>query len=256
VTDSVTPFYDAFAPDYHLAYGGEAAWRAAVVRQGEALDGVIRRRVTDATRVLDVSCGIGTQAIGLALRGYAVDGRDVSASEVSRAATEAASFGVDVSFAVGDMRTPSADAAYDVVVSCDNAVPHLLTMGDVGAALRAMRASLRPGGLLVVTMRDFDAALIERPAATLPIDVAGPPRRVLVRLHDWDDDAPYYTVRYLVLTQTDAGWTTVEHTSRYHAICREQLTAAASAAGFVRTSWTLDEVVVGGQPTFTAFAPD
>ena len=36
-------------------------------------------------RVLDVACGIGTQAIGLARRGFAVTASDVSAGAVRRA---------------------------------------------------------------------------------------------------------------------------------------------------------------------------
>src|SRR5438093_11857475 len=110
--------------------------------------------------------------------------------------------------------------------------PHLLDEGDVPKALTQMRTKLRPGGLLIVTMRDFDAALVERPPLAPPIILAGSPRRVLVRLHAWDADKPCYTVRYLVLTDVGEGWTITEHTTRYRAITQDELTRDARAAGF------------------------
>jgi hypothetical protein len=50
-------------------------------------------------------------------------------------------------------------------------------------------------------MRDFDQALLEKPPIAPAAIIAGPPRRVLVRLHDWDEDRPRYTVRYIILTE-------------------------------------------------------
>jgi 2-polyprenyl-3-methyl-5-hydroxy-6-metoxy-1,4-benzoquinol methylase len=78
---SVVRFYDEFAADYHLAYGGN--WESAVERQAAALDRLIRDVLPDGRSVLDCSCGIGTQAIGLARLGYRVTGTDVSAGEIA-----------------------------------------------------------------------------------------------------------------------------------------------------------------------------
>jgi hypothetical protein len=103
-------------------------------------------------------------------------------------------------------------------------------------------------------MRDFDRALVERPAIAPPVVVPGPPRRVLVRLHDWDDGAPLYTVRYIVLTESDRGWSVEERATRYRAITRAELSAAASAEGFEEISWP-DATIVGGQQVLTARQP-
>ncbi|MGH3426142.1 MAG: class I SAM-dependent methyltransferase, partial [Mycobacteriales bacterium] len=118
--DDATLFYDEFAEDYDLAYGGN--WDGAVERQGASLDALIRERVPDATTVLDCSCGIGTQAIGLAKLGFRVIGSDISAGEIERARREAQRFGVDASFLVADFRDLSRiESKFDVVISCDNA---------------------------------------------------------------------------------------------------------------------------------------
>jgi glycine/sarcosine N-methyltransferase len=246
-------FYDELAADYDLVYGGR--WEAAVERQAAALDGLIRELAPGARAVLDCSCGIGTQALGLARLGYRVVGSDISTSAIDRARREAERLGVEADFRVADFRDLSGiDGPFDVVLSCDNAVPHLLDEDDVPKALAAMHARLRPGGLLVLTMRDFDRALAERQPVAPPVVVPGRLRRVLVRLHDWDEAEPCYTVRYLVLTEADEGWTVKEHATRYRAITRAELTAAAEAAGFGEIAWPAGRTVVGGQQVMTARA--
>jgi glycine/sarcosine N-methyltransferase len=100
---AVAAFYDGFADDYHLIYQGR--WEEAVERQADALDRLIRnvhpRRPVD---VLDSSCGIGTQAIGLALLGYHVVGTDISERSLERARLEAERLGAEVAFAAADFR--------------------------------------------------------------------------------------------------------------------------------------------------------
>jgi SAM-dependent methyltransferase len=183
-TSPVVEFYDLLAEDYHLVYGDR--WDDAVNRQGAALDHIIRDHRPHATDVLDCSCGIGTQAIGLALRGYRVRGSDISERSIIRARDEAARFGADIPFEVADFRDLDAVGDdFDVVMSCDNAIPHLLDDADVTRALRAMRSKLRPGGLLLIGMRDYDTALIDRPAtsaAAADRRAAAPPLRPAPRL--------------------------------------------------------------------------
>jgi len=249
---SVVDFYDGLAADYHLVYGDR--WDDAVARQGAALDLLIREARPNARDVLDCSCGIGTQAIGLALRGYRVQGTDVSERSIERARVEAERLGADVQFGVADFRDLGSVAGeYHVVISCDNAIPHLLDDAEVAKALRAMRAKLRPGGLLVISTRDYDRALTDRPARAPPFVIAGPPRRVFVRLHDWDDpDSPLYTVRFFVLTETDAGWTLAHHRARYRAITSDALARAGRDAGFTDVAWRAGEDVNFHQPVMTA----
>lgn len=246
---SVADFYDGLAADYHVVYGDE--WDVAVDRQGAALDRLIRELSTDARDVLDCSSGIGTQAIGLALRGYRVHGTDISERAVQRARAEAERRGATASFEVADMRDLGrVEGTFDVVISCDNAVPHLLDDADVRAALRAMRSKLRANGVLIVTIRDYDAALVERETVGRPLLVAGPPRRLLLRLHDWEADGPFYTVRLIILTEKAAGWAVDEHATRYRAITRAALARAAKAAGFRDVTWRGAQIVMG-QPVLT-----
>ena len=101
----------------------------------------------DSLRVLDCACGIGTQAIGLALAASdrAVDappptlgsvvGTDLSPAAVERARVEAARLvGADeaeqlFSWAACSFTDLEAgvDGVFEVVMAADNALPHLLT---------------------------------------------------------------------------------------------------------------------------------
>lgn len=246
-------FYDGLADDYHLVYGGR--WDAAVEERGAALDALIRAHLPDATRVLDCACGIGTQALGLAVRGYDVVGTDLSPGAIRRAQREAARLGVTVPFSVADFRDLSEiSGEFDVVVACDNAIPHVLEESDLPKALGQMRSKLRPGGLLVITMRDFDRALVDRHPIGAPAVIRGAPRQMLVRLHDWDRDRPYYTVRYLILTEADDGWSMRELRTRLRAITRAELTRAAEESGFAEIEWPSAAAIVGRQPVMTARA--
>jgi SAM-dependent methyltransferase len=247
---SVSDFYDGLAPDYHLVYADR--WDEAIARQAEALDAIIRNAHPRARDVLDCSCGIGTQAIGLAKRGYRVHGTDISARSIERARAEASRHRADPTFAVADFRDlSSVHGDYDVVLCADNALPHLLDDADLTQALQAMRAKLRPDGLLVISIRDYDKALVDRPATAPPLLIDGPPRRLFVRLHDWDGpDSPLYTVRFFILTENERDWTLAHHATRYRAITRDALTQQAKDAGFDHPQWLTPEGF--HQPVMTA----
>jgi SAM-dependent methyltransferase len=152
----MTDFYDQLAPFYHLVYQD---WDASVRRQGEQLSALIKAEWPSTRSILDVSCGIGTQAIGLALQGYSVHASDLSEKAIERAMREARDRHAVVSFSVCDMREVHAHhgTGFDVVVSADNALPHLLTDEDILLALRQMTACLPDGGGCVVTVRDYES---------------------------------------------------------------------------------------------------
>ena len=86
-------FYDDLADDYHLIF---VDWDRTIAYQAGVLVPLLRRLgVPDGGRVLDASCGIGTQALGLAAAGYAVTGTDLSPGAIERARAEAAARGLD-----------------------------------------------------------------------------------------------------------------------------------------------------------------
>ena len=85
--------------------------------------------------VLDCSCGIGTQAIGLALHGHRVHATDLSPVSVDCARRESIEFGVDITFGVADFRKldETISDTFDAVISCDNSFAHCLNDDDLAA---------------------------------------------------------------------------------------------------------------------------
>ena len=133
---------------------------ASIARQSAALEEIIRARLGEGQgrALLDVTCGIGTQALGLADRGHKVTASDLSPASIERARAEAHKRGLDIDFRVADMCKVHENhhAAFDVVYSADNAVTHLLSDELVLSALKSFHHALKPGGLCLVTMRDYD----------------------------------------------------------------------------------------------------
>jgi len=95
-------YYGELAPYYKFIYPD---WDKSVQRQAEMLESVFREYVSKSIEtILDVSCGIGTQSIGLAKLGYKVTACDLSSSEISIAQEEARKRGLVIDFYVGDTR--------------------------------------------------------------------------------------------------------------------------------------------------------
>lgn len=165
MSEWVADFYDLLSTDYHSMY---ADWRSEVLRQGKILDALIRRHLGERqVSVLDCTCGIGTQAIGLATCGYNVYATDLSAVAVKRARKEAESFGVDIPFAVADIRFLDSVVTntFDVVLSCDNSISHLMDDADLLKAVGQIRGRLKQDGVFLATIRDYDQVIRERQAS-------------------------------------------------------------------------------------------
>ena len=237
-TESVRGFYDSLAAEYHLIYPD---WRKAVARQGAVLDRLIRSTLSaERVSILDCACGIGTQAIGLALRGHRVVGTDISAASIERARAEAASFSVQVPFSVADMRArgDALDETFDVVMACDNSLPHLVTDDDLGAAARSFAARLHPGGLFVASTREYDRAVQARPSSTQPKVFDGPDgKRVVFQVWEWAPDGHTYEVRQFILREQRTAWQVTQEATTYRALMRAELNGILAAAGFDQIRW-------------------
>jgi SAM-dependent methyltransferase len=248
-------FYDDLAGSYHLLFGD---WPASVHRQGEVLDRLITSELGDGPyEVLDAACGIGTQAIGLAMRGHRVHATDLSPAAVDRAAREAAVLGVTLITGVADLRTltDQVPGPFDVVVACDNALPHLLTDSDLQQATSNMAAVLRAGGLLAASIRDYDALTEPRLAMdSLRVIGQGAGRRITFQTWDWAEDGGSYRVTQFLLTQDSGSWRTEAFSADYRALMRDELSAALSAAGFDAVRWHEPDQSGFYQPIVTARA--
>ena len=131
-------FYDRIAPQYDQFYQD---WDETVRTEARFLQGLFAEFGFDASaRILDCACGIGTQAIGLAALGYNVTGSDLSAGELAEAKRRAAERNVSLRFEQADFRALSSvfSDPFDIVIAMDNALPHMLSAGELETAVGSM----------------------------------------------------------------------------------------------------------------------
>jgi 2-polyprenyl-3-methyl-5-hydroxy-6-metoxy-1,4-benzoquinol methylase len=239
VDDSAGTFYDDLAPYYHLMFRD---WNQSIQWQASILGPLIEREMSKSVlRILDCACGIGTQSLALAERGHTLTGVDLSAAAIARAQIEAQQRGLSIRFTVADMRDLSAleESNFNVVLAADNALPHLLSDLDLRRAVQQIVGKLRPGGLFLATIRDYDQTLEQHPAVSHPAFVQdGTYRRMYHQVWDWTSDRQY-TVHLYLTWQTDAGWSCRHFVSIYRAVRRDELTAMMRKAGFVQVRWLM-----------------
>lgn len=131
-----------------------------------------------------------------------------------------------------------------------------------------MRSKLVEGGLLVLTIRDYDALAADRPSGNPPSSFQRDDgsRGYTFQTWVWSESATgvlTYDLTHVTATlpsgadATD-GWTVVERVTTYRALHRGELSEALAAAGFAEVTWYLpadapNEGDGGGNHKQTAF---
>ena len=248
--DIIQTFYDQLAAPYDKLF---ADWRSTTREQAALLDKLLRENgKARGARILDCACGIGTQAIGLAELGYDVTASDISKAELEQARQRAAACGVEISFVRADFRAlrETFDETFDVVMAMDNALPHMLTHDDLKSAVESMVDRLVPNGLLVASIRDYDALLESKPPYSPPyIHKTEKGQRVSFQTWDWEGEH-YRLVQYII--EDDGVPQVSKFACEYRATRREELTQLLLAAGCREATWLFPEETDFYQPMIVA----
>ncbi|MFA6584722.1 MAG: class I SAM-dependent methyltransferase [Elusimicrobiaceae bacterium] len=231
-------YYNRLAPFYKYMH---RYWNESISRHAELLDSIIKEFFGQKQTLLDVSCGIGTQAVGLAGIGYAVSASDISNAELAIAKEEAAKRGLSINFSQADMREVSKKhkERFDVVLSADNSIPHLLSDADILNAFSEFYAVLKPGGGCIITVRDYENVNPEKQQFRLnPRTVHNIPGGRVVLFDLWRFDGDFYDMdTYIVKDTGGNSHETVALRSRYYCIKTKRIEELMREAGFdnVRT---------------------
>lgn len=236
-------YYNGLAPYYKFIYPD---WDKSLQRQAEALDSVIQEFISETSKtVLDVACGIGTQSIGLAKIGYEVTSCDLSPTEIEQARLEALRHGVQIEFQVVDMRQvwETYQKQFDVVIACDNSVPHLLSDEEILLALNQFSKCTKPGGCCLISVRDY--AQLERQdkqKQIYPRSVHQTDHGQVVIFDVWDFDGDSYEITTYVVDDKgkSTAQTQVLRGGKYYCVEISALEKLFIEAGFHEVSTLRD----------------
>jgi SAM-dependent methyltransferase len=123
-----------------------------------------RHRPTEVRSLLDLGCGSGGHLLPLARRGYEVAGVDLSPGMLDVARRKVADAGLPgVDLHQGDLRSVRLGRTFDAALLMFAVLGYQSSNDDVLAALRTVRAHLRPGGVLCFDVWYGPAVLTAKP---------------------------------------------------------------------------------------------
>ncbi len=243
-------FYNNMASQYDKLF---LDWETTMHEQAAFLSEIFKHNGFDNTsRILDCACGIGTQAIGLALLGYNVTGADISDGEIAEAKRLAAEREAGIRFQQADFcnLTKTFTEQFDIIIAMDNALPHMLSEIALESAVKSIINQMEYGGMFIASIRDYDMLLNEKPTYSAPyIHKTDKGQRVSFQTWDWYGDNYKFT-QYII---DDEGKLQIsKFDCEYRATRRIELTNLLLSNGCREVTWKMPEETGFYQPVVIA----
>lgn len=216
-------FYDAIADFYPLFYKD---WEVQLEREGLTLRSIFRNKGVET--ILDVACGPGTQSIPLAKLGFNVVGVDPSAELLKKAQRTADDYQVSVEWHRADFLSLNevVDAPFDAIVCKGNSLPHLLTDDEIEVTIQTFFELLRPGGVLVIGVRDFEMMLTHRPRFLPGFDHQddNDSEFITFDIWEWENGPPVIATQNLFMIRGDGKeYQTIKRTVQFRPLSTDEL---------------------------------
>ena len=198
-------------------------------------------------RVLDSAAGTGPLAVGLAQHGFDVVATDASRGMVERTRALAERAGVDL--VARECRWEDLEsqgfAPFDAVLCVGNSLAHAPGRAARRAALEAMAGAMKPGGLLVLTSRDFERMRAVDPGLQVFDHVVERDGRRGVVIYswwladDWEDEHAFDVA--VALVDDDGGVRTLGERLRFWPFSHDMLREDLEAAGLTLETTTHED---------------
>ena len=239
-------FYDNFSSDYDRF----VSWSGRLSVEIPFLESKLRK--SGARRVLDAACGTGMHAIALAQVGFEASGADLSVGMITRARENAQAAGLDLPFKAagfGNVTATFGPESFDALLCLGNSLPHLLTPELLFQALTDFAHCLKPGGLVIIQNRNFDAVMAARRRWMEPQAACeGQIEWLFQRFYDFEVDG-LLTFNIVTLRRENGGdWKQSIQSTSLRPLLAVELQGAVQAAGF-------ESVTLFGGLTGSAFDP-
>ena len=136
------------------------------------------------------------------------------------------------------------------MIAMDNALPHMLTGEALETAVKSITGRIRPGGIFVASIRDYDSLLAEKPPYSPPyIHKTDQGQRVSFQTWIWTDDN-YRLTQYIIDDEGELQVSKFE--CEYRATRREELTNLLLSGGCRKVAWRFPEETGFYQPIVVA----
>ena len=158
----MSDLYADFAADYEWLFAddvvGSTPEPGATSAAGRDLLSAALAALAPGAPVLDCACGIGTDALALAQRGFTVTATDGSSSMVARASERLAASGSQVTVLQSRWQDLPAKLTgrFDLALCLGNAIVHTGSTPAMVESLASIRDVLTPGGKLIVDSRNWE----------------------------------------------------------------------------------------------------
>lgn len=149
--------YDTIAEEYEALFPVSKVQVNFVKEQVDRMGG-------RASRILDVGCGTGQLASALARSGLQVEALDLN-GEMIKKARQLHGSQPELSFAQLDMRKIKdafAQGVFDGLLCLGNTLVHLQDEGAISEFLRACKTLLKPSGLFLLQILNYDYILRDK----------------------------------------------------------------------------------------------
>jgi SAM-dependent methyltransferase len=224
--------YDAISNDYDRFVN----WPDRLAAEMPFLTQQIQNAAGPSCRVLDAACGTGMHSIALAQSGYLMSGADISRGMIDRAQANARTAGVSVRFEIAGFERLAETFGrqnFDALLCLGNSLPHLPNASALAATLTDFAACLRPGGLILLQSRNFDAVMAKHERWMDPQAYRhGDAEWLFLRFYDFDPDGLLSFHMITLHRQGAAPWAQQVTTTRLYPLRQEELADALHKAGF------------------------
>ncbi|MGE5653470.1 MAG: class I SAM-dependent methyltransferase [Bacillota bacterium] len=221
-------FYDSIARYYELIFP-----------TSPDQERFVRDQVDPGSRILDVACGTGALARGLARAGYDLVGYDLDRTMVIRAVELARAEGLEIPYSVWDMRQlPEPPQPFDALLCVGNSLVHLTDDRAIDTALAGFNRQLSVGGKVIIQIINYDR-ILDQKVDSLPTINDETHGLTFERFYDQRDDG-LIDFRTSLSLLVGSGREVIRNTIALKPLRKLALTEALSRAGF------MVEAVCGG----------
>jgi SAM-dependent methyltransferase len=151
-SDAHSEWYAAFAARFDRLYSNPGRVRFA----GPFLGDILHRHAPGID-ILDIACGTFALDVPLVARGYRVIGRDRSPAMVAQARRALRPSSGQGGVGRGDMRTLDLGRTFDAILCLGTAFNYVVEPAEIRATMRVFKKHLRPRGILILDLTNFDA---------------------------------------------------------------------------------------------------